>query len=68
MKRAFLMKMKGLFHYLSRAFIEANKTFFFVGESSTLKGTCEWLLQKCYINTEAIYIQTVWEKDRPTIL
>ena len=47
--------MKSLFHYLSRAFIEANKYFFFfVRESSTLKGTIELLLQKLYINTEAI--------------
>ena len=60
--------MKSLFHYLSRAFIEANKTFFFVRESSTLKGTIELLLQKLYINTEAINLQAVWEKSWPAML
>ena len=60
--------MKCLFHYLSRVLIEAKKTFFFVGESSTLKGTIERLLQKLYINTEAINLQAVWEKSRPVML
>ena len=60
--------MKSLFHYLSREFIEANKTFFFVRESSTLKGKIELLLQKLYINTEANNMQAVREKSRPAML